>query len=717
MRSRHKSLLIGLLLLASSLSFSHDDILGTRYVATTGVDEGKCDHAHDPCRTIAYAIRQMPDGGTVKVAEGLFSLEGLSIEDIFGGKAGVMGGFSVADDFAHQDPKRYVTQVHGLLPAERNRLAARGLYLIVDAVATLHGRSAAGLGERVLALQEQNQARVAAANCVQGLAGNFPCRNIDLLAQVRLADLSTRPGSMSNLWGFVDLDDGREYAVVGVSNATVVIDVTDPENPREVGSVPGNNSLWREVKVYQFFDSAANQNRAYAYITTEAVGSGLQVIELTGLPNSVSLVNTIRDFQTSHTLYVSNVNYATNATIPGREAFLYIAGSNIGNPFGSFLIYDLDLPGTPRLATQAPMGTGYMHDSTSLFITDQRTTQCDQGHNPCEVLVDFNETTVDLWDVTDKGAPVQLSSTGYPEARYTHSGWPTEDQRFIFVFDELDELRILGFNTHIYTLDIGDLRTPRLVTSYIGPDTTTDHNGYVKGDRLYVSHYRRGLVVFDITDPEDLREVGNLDTFTSPAANEAGTIGAWGVYPFLPSGIILVSDIDNGLFILRDNTRNLSASAGRVGFAVSSVTVAEGAGLSLSVRRTAGNQGAVSVDYATVDGGALAGSDYTAASGTLSWAAGDELDKVIVVPITDDTVEEAAEQFSVALSNLTGGATIDGSSSIGVTISANDTVTPPPSGGGGGGGRVDILWLLFGAAALGLHSLCRLRERAGVRAG
>ena len=72
------------------------------------------------------------------------------------------------------------------------------------------------------------------------------------------------------MWGFVDLDDHREYAVVGVSNATAVIDVTDPVNPREVGSVPGNNSLWREVKVYQFFDSGLNRHRAYAYISTEA---------------------------------------------------------------------------------------------------------------------------------------------------------------------------------------------------------------------------------------------------------------------------------------------------------------------------------------------------------------------------------------------------------------------------------------------------------------
>jgi choice-of-anchor B domain-containing protein len=193
-----------------------------------------------------------------------------------------------------------------------------------------------------------------------------------------------------------------------------------------------------------------------------------------------------------------------------------------------------------------------MHDSTSMLITDNRTTQCAAAHNPCEVLVDFNETTVDLWDVTDKAAPVRLSSTGYGSATYTHSGWPSSDNRYIIVHDELDELR-RGINTQIYTLDIADLRAPSIVTSYTGGTTTTDHNGYTIGNRYYVSHYKRGLVLFDSTNPRALTEIGSFDTYLSPAANSAGTDGAWGVYPFLPSGTLLVSDIENGMFLLKRN--------------------------------------------------------------------------------------------------------------------------------------------------------------------
>jgi choice-of-anchor B domain-containing protein len=709
MRVTTTSALTALLLLVSSLSFSHDDLLGTRYVATDGVDEGDCDHAHEPCKSIAYAIRQTPDGGVVKVAEGSFSVGGLSVEELVAGKSGVMGGFTTADGYKQQDVERYLTTVYGsaLSPPDRERLRSHGLLLIVDQVVTLAGFVGASQAGADVVPQA---ARQVAADCVQGFASAFPCRNVDLLAQVRLSELSSRPNSMSNLWGFVDLDDNREYAVVGVSNGTAIVDVTDPLNPREVGTVANNASIWHEVKVYQFFDAAANQHRAYAYVTTDqAPQSGLQVIELSGLPTSVALVNTIRDFQTSHTIGLSNVDYSSNLALPGRQPYLYIAGANING--GSFLIYDLSDPVNPRLATQAPAGTGYMHDSATMFITDNRTTQCDQGHNPCEVLIDFNESTVDLWDVSNKGAPVRLSVTGYPEARYTHSGWPSADQRFIFVHDELDELRIGGFNTHIYTMDIGDLRAPRLVTSYIGPSTTTDHNGYVKGNRYYVAHYRRGLVVFDITNPEQLVEVGNLDTFLAPAEDVAGTNGAWGVYPYLPSGNLLVSDIENGLFVLRDNTRNLGASAGRLGFVGGSVLVGESAGtLAITVRRSGGVQGPVSVDFTTGDGSAQAGNDYTATSGTLTWGPGDGADKHILVAITDDAAQEASEQFSLTLSNLTGSATLDGSAQLDITVNANDAPAPPSGGGGGGGGgAVGLSWLLMVLAAFGRG----LRRRAG----
>jgi choice-of-anchor B domain-containing protein len=104
-------------------------------------------------------------------------------------------------------------------------------------------------------------------------------------------------------------------------------------------------------------------------------------------------------------------------------------------------------------------GQQYAHDATSFVLRGERAAQCAAGHDPCEVYVDYNENTVDLWDTTDKAAPVRLSSTPYPGSGYTHSGWPTRDNMFLFVQDELDEIDF-GVNTQLRTMDISDLRAP-----------------------------------------------------------------------------------------------------------------------------------------------------------------------------------------------------------------------------------------------------------------
>jgi choice-of-anchor B domain-containing protein len=522
--------------LAVASVYGHDDVIGTRFVAPEGEDEGICDNNHHPCQTLQYALSKVGAGDAIKLAAGSYDLSGVDIERLALGKEGVRGGYSAEDHFRIQDAETHQTRMAGVPDELRNNFLAHG-FTVVDA-------NGAPLPRIVM------PKLLAPTACANGRAGTFPCHNVDFLGQVQLQEIPTQPVSASNLWGFVDLDDNREYAVLGHRTGTAVIDVTTPASPVVVGNIPGNQSSWREVKVYQVRDPASGTHRAYAYVSTEAPGGGLQIIDLSNLPTSISLANTLTEFSTSHTLYISNIDYASNAALPGQQAFLYIAGANVAG--GAFRIYDLANPVSPVLVTPSPAGAGYMHDSTSMLITDNRTTQCANAHNPCEVLVDFNENAVELWDVTEKNAPVRLSTTTYPTATYVHSGWPSADSRFIIVHDELDELR-RGLSTQIYTLDVGDLRTPSLVTSYTGGTTTTDHNGYTIGNRYYVSHYKRGLVIFDSTNPAALREIGSFDTYLSPAANSAGTDGAWGAYPFLPSGTLLVSDIENGLFLLKKN--------------------------------------------------------------------------------------------------------------------------------------------------------------------
>ena len=621
-------------------------------------------------------------------------MSGVDPETYLFGANKAAGGYG--EDFHSSDPDAHPTILVGVDPRYRAALMRQGFKWAENRAAAEAGLIDDSVAE---ALQ---QTQLVPATCVQGVAAQFPCLNVDFQAQIALNQFSTQPLSAANLWGLVDLNDMHEYAVIGLRNGTAVIDVTNPSSPREVGTVPGNASPWREVKIYQHFDAAASRYRAYAYVSTEAPNSGIQVIDLSGLPNSVRLATTVPDTGTQHTLYVSNIDYATNVALPGRQAYLYVAGSNLNA--GAWRKYSLAVPSSPQFIVRPPDGTQYMHDSTGLFLTDNRTTECDQGHNPCEVLVDFNVNTVDLWDVTAQ--PVLLSSTPYVNATYTHSGWPTDDQRFLFIHDELEEIQ-RSLNTHIYTMDLADLRAPTVVASYSGDTTTTDHNGYTKGDRYYVSHYRRGLVVFDASNPTQLREAGFFDTFLAPTANAAGTDGAWGVYPFLPSGNVVVSDISNGLFVLKDNTAGVAQSAGRLGFVAAGLSGLESVGsATIRVQRSGGFAGPVTVQYATSSGTATANVDYVPSSGTLTWAADELREKSFVIQVLDETLDEPDETITITLSNPTGGATLDGAATIDYTIRNNDSPTPPPSstgggGDGGGGGALDFPFLALLAALAG----------------
>jgi choice-of-anchor B domain-containing protein len=687
-RFRSVTLTLTLLTLAGNAAASHDESVGARFVQPGGIDAGNCLDHHAPCVSIQYALARAEPGNTLKVGAGIFDLRGVDPETFLYGPVHASGGYGDADHYYESRPLQVQSIVTGVDARYRNALAVRGFYW-AESVAAARRNEFSFAGGTAL-----QPAQAASAACVQGSAGAFPCRDIDFESQMPLAQLSSRPVSAANVWGFVDLDDNREYAVLGLRNGTAIVEVTDPAAPREVATIPGNSSPWREVKVYQVFDAGENRWRAFAYVTTEAANSGIQVIDLSGLPATAGLASTNLDTSSQHTLYVSNIDYATNAGLPGLTPMLYVAGSNVNG--GSWRAYSLANPSFPQHVASAPT-TRYMHDSTGFVVTDARTAQCAPGHNPCEVLVDFNVEAVELWDVTSKTQPVLLGTGTNPNNRYIHSGWPTANATHVIFHDELEEIQ-LGLPTRLYTLDLADLRTPTVQISHTGPTQTTDHNGYVRGTSYYVSHYRRGLVVYDAANPNALVEIAHFDNYLTPSTNSPGTDGAWGVYPFLPSGNLLVSDIENGLFVLRDQTRNLDASNGRLGFGELAATAAESAGtIEVRVRRTSGRSGSISVQYATAAGSATEGADYAAASGTLSWAAGDIADKVIAIPVLNDTSVETAETFTLTLSGLTGGATLDGSSTLTVTVGDNDTNARPVSGGGGGGSSdLALLALLAG---------------------
>jgi choice-of-anchor B domain-containing protein len=437
---------------------------------------------------------------------------------------------------------------------------------------------------------------------------------------------------------------------MGLDIGTAVVDVTDPENPFEIGLALGPMAVWRDIKVYQFFDAATDRWKAYAYVTTDGSNDGMIVIDLTGLPHEIERMDYASDFTAAHNVYATGLDFGTGLSQTGTTPSLIIAGPNMGS--GRYRAYSLADPLQPSFIGAAT-SPDYMHDAASMLITDARKdTQCANATTYCEILFDFNETTVDIWDITDISDPQRLSRTPYANSGYVHSGWWSEDNQYMFVHDELDEQRS-GLQTTLRVFSLDDLRAPTLAATWTGATAAIDHNGFVRGSRYYMSNYSQGLTILDISDPTQPSEVGRIDTY--PFSESANFVGAWGTYPYFPSGTIAISDIDSGFYLVRDQTR--SVAAGSLSFSSASYAASEGGQATLTVQRNGGSTGNVSVDYQILAATADA-ADYQLVSGILSWSVGDATDKSITLTIPDDSVAEPMEHLIVRLISPGGGATL-----------------------------------------------------------
>ncbi|MBT8085632.1 MAG: choice-of-anchor B family protein, partial [Woeseia sp.] len=274
--------------LASEHAVSHRDTAKPLFVSVAGSDEGRCLEAANACRTIAYALRQAGKGSQIRVGAGRFSIE--RSEDLFllvDGAIEISGGYDSAQDFARRGDT--LSTLTGVPEEYRAALRGRGFHVIADTkgaetpLATKTGR----LLEVQAKLQKGNQA----GTCVSGRVDNLVCDQVDLLSHIPLNAVSARPAAGNDIWGFQDLNTGREYVVAGYNRGTAVFDVTDPTAPGEVGFVDGQNATWRDIKVYQSYDDAAARWRAYAYVTTDGTSDGLFVIDLSDLPHSIRRIS------------------------------------------------------------------------------------------------------------------------------------------------------------------------------------------------------------------------------------------------------------------------------------------------------------------------------------------------------------------------------------------------------------------------------------------
>jgi choice-of-anchor B domain-containing protein len=394
--------------------------------------------------------------------------------------------------------------------------------------------------------------------CTNGMAGPFPCDGIDL--ESFLPNDTIGGGNLNDIWGWTDPQTGREYAVVGRVNGTSFVDISKPRDPKYLGNLPSHQSAggepvetifnsWRDVKVY----------KNHAFVVAEEPGHGMQVFDLTRLRGVEEEQQFTEDAYYSYTLdgpaaWLEGVNpdklpptadNAHNIAINEDSGFAYAIGTSTCAGGGPHMI-DISEPKNPTYAGCVSEDS-YTHDTQCV---NYRESDPDPEFAGREICFNSNEDTLTVVDVTDKDNPEQLARVPYDGAQYTHQGWLTEDRRFFLLDDELDE-QDAGGKTKTYIFNVEDLRNPVYKATHDGEAGSIDHNQYVLGERTYQANYRSGLRILDISgvDSGALEETGFFDIY--PEDDEAEFNGAWSNYPYFRSGLVIVSGIEQGLFVLR----------------------------------------------------------------------------------------------------------------------------------------------------------------------
>ena len=366
--------------------------------------------------------------------------------------------------------------------------------------------------------------------CENGMAGIYPCNGYDLLGSISLSEFGATAGN--DVWGWTDPTTNKEYALMGLNNATAFVDITDTENLVYLGKLPSatSSSSWRDIKVYQ----------NHAYIVSEADGHGMQVFDLTRLRN---VTNTPETFNADE--HYTGFGNAHNVVINEDTGYAYPVGTARDDEFnGGVHFVNIQDPKNP--VSEGGYGVnGYSHDAQVITYNGP-----DTDYAGAEIFIGANESQIAIVNITDKENPVGISTFRYSPLAYTHQGWFTEDQQYLILGDELDEVNF-GFDSRTLVFDLSNLDNPILHTTYTGTTTAIDHNGYVKGDQYFLANYRAGIRVLDISDiaSKNIAEEGFFDTY--PSSNSAGFDGVWSVYPYFTSGKIIASDIDSGLFVIK----------------------------------------------------------------------------------------------------------------------------------------------------------------------
>ncbi len=359
--------------------------------------------------------------------------------------------------------------------------------------------------------------------------GEYDALNIEMHGHLTLAQLNGGSNA-ADLWGYVS-PSGREYAIIGNQNGCTFVEVTNPSNPVVVGFVDGPDSLWRDVAV----------RGQYAYIVSEA-GSGIQIANMANIDNGQ--VQHVGNFMIGgHTRSHTIVNDPFDPASP----YLYICGSqDYASGNGAIFAVDVTNPISPVIA-------GRWTEPSARYAHEAMVTKYTSGPLAGKEIVYsyyiYGNGGVDILDVTNKANITKIAGGSYPLMKGTHQGWLSPDKQYMYIDDELDESQIGAPPSLTRILDVSDPFNPTFVGTFSSGRPSIDHNLYTKGDLIFESNYRSGLRIFDASNPVAPFEIAFFDSY--PADDNANYNGNWGNYPYLPSGTILISDMERGLFALR----------------------------------------------------------------------------------------------------------------------------------------------------------------------
>lgn len=324
----------------------------------------------------------------------------------------------------------------------------------------------------------------------------------------------------NEVWGIAHL--GREYAVIGSTAGTHFIDVTDPAVLQEVAFVPGKAQ--GSIIIHRDY----HDHQGYLYAVADEGASSLQIIDYTTLPDSVRVVyDDDALIRRAHNIFIDS---ATNK--------LYALAIRSNTAFYPMSVYDITQPTQPVfLGGYNNFGNGNIGHVHDAFVQND-TAFLNCGYDGLYVV-----------DFADPSSPTLLGNMEtYPSQGYNHSGWVAPSGSYYYLGDENHNLPVKV----VRITDLTDLQVVATLDAGATHSFSIPHNIIAKGDELFVSYYYDGLQVYDVSDPTQPVRTFFYDTYSGPERNSYE--GAWGVYPFLPSGRILLSDMQSGLFVFEATT-------------------------------------------------------------------------------------------------------------------------------------------------------------------